>query len=121
MTRDDLVRTDTVRVASIELVAGEESPWHCHTQVHETIFCLRGEIGGAAPGGREHRRLSVRFHQAATAPGTPILIPVNFLVSIALPEYHKTRTGIHLPSGQKSVANSFRPTAISTIAPNSTC
>jgi hypothetical protein len=27
----------------------------------------------------------------------PILIPVNFLVSIALPEYHKTRTGIHLP------------------------
>jgi quercetin dioxygenase-like cupin family protein len=45
MTRDDLVRTDTVRVACIELAVGEESPWHRHTQVHETIFCLRGEIG----------------------------------------------------------------------------
>lgn len=44
MTRDDLVRTDTVRVASIELAAGEESPWHRHTQVQETVFCLRGEI-----------------------------------------------------------------------------
>jgi quercetin dioxygenase-like cupin family protein len=45
MTRDDLIRTDTMRVASIELAAGEESPWHYHTQVHESVYCLRGEIG----------------------------------------------------------------------------
>lgn len=45
MSRDDLVRTDTVRVASVELAVREESPWHCHTEVHETVFCLRGEIG----------------------------------------------------------------------------
>lgn len=44
MKREELIRTDDARVASIELEAGEVSPWHYHSRVTETIFALRGEV-----------------------------------------------------------------------------
>lgn len=44
MQRDDLIDTDTVKVSSISLAAGEQSPWHYHTFIHETVFCLSGEL-----------------------------------------------------------------------------
>lgn len=43
-SREDLVLTDTVRVAEITLTCGEESPWHFHSEVVEHVFCLSGKI-----------------------------------------------------------------------------
>lgn len=42
--REDIVRTDDVRVVQFTLGAGERMPWHYHSEVHESIFCLSGEI-----------------------------------------------------------------------------
>ncbi|MBK9130526.1 MAG: cupin domain-containing protein [Gammaproteobacteria bacterium] len=44
MKREELIRTDDARVASIELEAGEVSPWHYHSRAMETVFGLRGEV-----------------------------------------------------------------------------
>lgn len=42
--REDIVLTDQVRVAQFTLSAGERLPWHYHTRVHESVFCLSGRI-----------------------------------------------------------------------------
>ena len=42
--REDLIALDNAKVASIELAIGEESPWHYHTEVIETVICLHGDI-----------------------------------------------------------------------------
>ena len=42
--REDLVLTDSSRVAEIVLSPGEESPWHIHSDVVEHVFCLSGKI-----------------------------------------------------------------------------
>jgi quercetin dioxygenase-like cupin family protein len=43
-TREDLVLTDSARVAEIALSSGEESPWHTHSDIVEHVFCLAGKI-----------------------------------------------------------------------------
>jgi len=44
MERKDLIRTDQARVAIIDLVPGEESPWHLHSAVTENVICLSGTV-----------------------------------------------------------------------------
>ena len=41
--REDLLLTDSARVAEIVLSPGEESPWHIHSVVVEYLFCLSGK------------------------------------------------------------------------------
>jgi len=42
--RVDFIRTESARVASIELGDNEASPWHRHTSVFERVVCLSGAI-----------------------------------------------------------------------------
>lgn len=42
--REDLIKLGTARVASIDLDPGEQSPWHLHSELVETVFCLQGAI-----------------------------------------------------------------------------
>ncbi len=42
--REELVRTDDVRVVQISMGAGEQLTWHYHSQIRESIFCLAGEL-----------------------------------------------------------------------------
>jgi len=44
MRRENLILTESARVASIDLEPGEESPWHHHTEVTEHVICLAGSI-----------------------------------------------------------------------------
>lgn len=39
-----IVQTEDVRVRQMFLDVGAEVPWHYHTQVADTIYCLRGEM-----------------------------------------------------------------------------
>ena len=41
---EELLCTENARVASIDLAAGECSPWHYHSDLIENIFCLIGPI-----------------------------------------------------------------------------
>lgn len=42
--REDLIATHNARVAEIILQAHEQSPWHYHTKLTESVFCLHGHI-----------------------------------------------------------------------------
>jgi quercetin dioxygenase-like cupin family protein len=42
--REDLIMQTDARVAVIELASGKQSPWHHHSQLTETVFCLLGSI-----------------------------------------------------------------------------
>jgi len=44
MQREDLVDTDKVKVSNITLQAGEQSAWHYHSYIQESVFCLSGEL-----------------------------------------------------------------------------
>ncbi len=48
MQREDLIDTDSVKVSSIEMAPGEQSPWHYHTYIRESVFCLRGRLLAAS-------------------------------------------------------------------------
>jgi len=39
-----IVQTADVRVRQMFLDVGEEVPWHYHTQVVDTMYCLQGEM-----------------------------------------------------------------------------
>ncbi len=39
-----IVQTEDVRVRQMFLGAGSEVPWHFHTRVVDTMYCLRGEM-----------------------------------------------------------------------------
>jgi quercetin dioxygenase-like cupin family protein len=43
-SRDILVQTEDVRVVEMTLEPGETIPWHYHTHVADTFFCLEGEL-----------------------------------------------------------------------------
>lgn len=38
-----IARTPMLRVVELELGASEEVPWHFHTQITDTFYCLLGE------------------------------------------------------------------------------
>lgn len=39
-----ILQTTDVRVRQMFLEAGAEVPWHYHTQVMDTMFCLKGQM-----------------------------------------------------------------------------
>jgi quercetin dioxygenase-like cupin family protein len=42
--REVVAETADLRVSMLTLAPGEVVPWHCHTRVSDTTFCLEGEI-----------------------------------------------------------------------------
>jgi quercetin dioxygenase-like cupin family protein len=42
--REVVAETPDLRVVRMTLAAGESIPWHHHTTVQDTSFCLRGRI-----------------------------------------------------------------------------
>ncbi len=41
---ETILQTPEVRVRILTLEKGESTPWHHHTQVTDTMFCLEGRI-----------------------------------------------------------------------------
>ncbi|MBW6508030.1 MAG: cupin domain-containing protein [Desulfuromonadales bacterium] len=54
-----IVQTADVRVRQMFLDVGAEVPWHYHTEVIDTMFCLRGEMKVELADSQEIRFLSV--------------------------------------------------------------
>lgn len=54
-----IVQTADVRVRKMFLDVGAEVPWHYHTQVVDTMFCLRGKMRVELADPQEIRFLSV--------------------------------------------------------------
>ena len=42
--REVVAETDTLRVGILTLAAGQEVPWHYHSQVTDTFYCLEGVL-----------------------------------------------------------------------------
>jgi len=57
--RETVAETDALRVRIFTLAAGQEVPWHYHSQVTDTFFCLEGTLSveTRSPGG--HHLLAV--------------------------------------------------------------
>ncbi|WP_305042611.1 cupin domain-containing protein [Geoalkalibacter sp.] len=50
-----ILETPEVRVSEMTLATGEEIPWHLHTEVADTFYCLEGRVllqTGKDPQGR---------------------------------------------------------------------
>jgi quercetin dioxygenase-like cupin family protein len=43
--RETVAETASLRVVEWTLGAGDSLPWHHHSQVHDTFYCLEGLIG----------------------------------------------------------------------------
>ena len=42
--REVVAETDTLRVTIMTLAAGQEVPWHHHSRVTDTFYCLEGAL-----------------------------------------------------------------------------
>ena len=42
--RKVVAETDTLRVSILTLATGQEVPWHYHSQVTDTFYCLEGTL-----------------------------------------------------------------------------
>ena len=42
--REVVAETDTLRVSVLTLAAGQEVPWHYHSEVTDTFYCLEGVL-----------------------------------------------------------------------------
>ena len=42
--REVVAETDTLRVSILTLATGQEVPWHHHSQVTDTFYCLEGTL-----------------------------------------------------------------------------
>ena len=42
--REVVARTDTLRVSILTLAEGQEVPWHYHSEVTDTFYCLEGVL-----------------------------------------------------------------------------
>lgn len=42
--REVVAETDTLRVSILTLAAGQEVPWHYHSHITDTFFCLEGTL-----------------------------------------------------------------------------
>ena len=42
--RETVARTDTLRVGILTLAEGQEVPWHYHSEVTDTFYCLEGVL-----------------------------------------------------------------------------
>ncbi|MBD1399687.1 cupin domain-containing protein [Pelovirga terrestris] len=87
-----IIRTDDVSVRQMFLEVGAEVPWHVHTQVVDTMYCLQGEMKVELADPQETTVLSVgerceisvgRPHRVSAA-GTE---PVSYLLIQGVGKY----------------------------------
>ena len=57
--RRTVAETDDLVVKVFTLAAGQEIPWHYHSQVTDTFFCLEGKLSIETRAPRAHHRLAV--------------------------------------------------------------
>ena len=57
--REVVAETDTLRVSILTLAAGQEVPWHYHSQVTDTFCCLEGVLSVETRAPNAHHRLEV--------------------------------------------------------------
>jgi quercetin dioxygenase-like cupin family protein len=63
-----IIETDRVRVRIMGLAAGEELPYHYHSEVTDNFFCLKGEIVVTAREPEQAWQLGPGEHCEVTAP-----------------------------------------------------
>ena len=54
-----VAQTDALRVRVFTLAAGQEVPWHYHSHVTDTFFCLEGTLSVETRSPGAHHRLEV--------------------------------------------------------------
>ena len=42
--RETVAETDTLRVGILTLAEGQEVPWHYHSEIEDTFYCLEGTL-----------------------------------------------------------------------------
>ena len=57
--RETVAETDALRVRLYTLAAGQEVPWHYHSQITDTFFCLEGTLSVETRTPHGRRLLSV--------------------------------------------------------------
>ena len=57
--REVVARTDTLRVSILTLGAGQEVPWHYHSEVTDTFYCLEGVLSVETRAPNARHRLEV--------------------------------------------------------------
>ena len=67
--REVIARTDTLRVSILTLAAGQEVPWHFHSEVADTFVCLDGALSVETRDPETHRVLGVG-ESCTVPPGT---------------------------------------------------
>ena len=67
--REVIARTDTLRVSILTLAAGQEVPWHFHSEVADTFVCLDGALAVETRDPETHCVLGVG-ESCAVPPGT---------------------------------------------------
>ena len=67
--REVIARTDTLRVSILTLAAGQEVPWHFHSEVADTFVCLDGALSVETRDPETHCVLGVG-ESCAVPPGT---------------------------------------------------
>ena len=43
--REVIAKTDALRITLFTMAPGETVPWHLHSEIADTFFCLEGRIG----------------------------------------------------------------------------
>ena len=67
--RELVAETDTLRVSIMTLAAGQEVPWHYHSQITDTFYCLNGTLSVETRSPRGRHLLDVG-ESCAVAPMT---------------------------------------------------
>ena len=57
--REVVAETDTLRVSILTLAAGQEVPWHYHSQVTDAFYCLEGALSVETRSPSAHHLLGV--------------------------------------------------------------
>ena len=57
--REVVAETDTLRVSILTLAEGQEVPWHYHSEVTDTFYCLEGVLSVETRAPNAHHRLEV--------------------------------------------------------------
>ena len=57
--REVVAKTDALRVSILTLGAGQEVPWHYHSEVTDTFYCLEGVLSVETRAPNARHRLKV--------------------------------------------------------------
>ena len=57
--REVVAETDTLRVGILTLAAGQEVPWHHHSRITDTFYCLEGVLSVETRDPNAHHLLNV--------------------------------------------------------------